>query len=172
MNKLKKKIKIISIQDNIILRTVEKRDLYLLRLWKNNNRNYFFYRDIISPEQQLEWFKNYLKRSEDYILIIVFKRRLIGCLGFRLLENNEIDIYNVILGKKEFGGMGIMSKSLKLLCSYIIDNFHKDISLKVLLNNYEAIKWYKKNNFVELYTKDNYTFMKLDLISFNQTEYS
>jgi RimJ/RimL family protein N-acetyltransferase len=168
----KKKIKIISLKDNIILRTAEKRDLELLRLWKNDNRSCFFYKDIITPEQQLEWFKSYLKRVNDYIIIITFKQKSMGCLGFRLLENNGIDIYNAILGKKEFGGKGIMGRSLKLLCSYIINNFHKEISLKVLSDNYNAINWYKKNGFIELYNEENYTFMKLDTVNFNHFEYN
>jgi RimJ/RimL family protein N-acetyltransferase len=168
----KRKIKIISSKDNIILRTAEKRDLELLRLWKNDNRNCFFYKNMITQEQQLEWFKSYLKRQNDYIIIIKFKQKLIGCLGFRLLKNNNIDIYNVILGKQKFGGKGIMSIALKLLCNYLITNYHEEISLKVLSDNPNAINWYKKNGFVELYNKEDYTLMKLDTVKINHPQYN
>jgi RimJ/RimL family protein N-acetyltransferase len=168
----KKEFEIISLKNDIVLRTINENDLELLRVWKNDNREYFFYKNIINPEEQVLWFKGYKNRKNDYILVILYEDNLIGCAGYRLIEDNQIDLYNIILSNKEFGGRGIMGESIRLLCSYILDNFAGEISLKVLAGNLKAIKWYNDNGFVELYDKENYTFMKLDTGNFSYLKYN
>lgn len=162
---------ILSSESKIVLYTVKRRDVELLRVWKNENRNSFFYNKVISPEEQLRWFKKYLYTEDDYIFIIKYKKHKIGCLGFRLI-GDLIDIYNVILGNKKFGAKGIMSKASRLMYSYILDNYDKEITLKVLLDNVKAKSWYINNGFIEVSKEDGFVIMKLDLDNFNYSKYS
>ncbi|OFW64980.1 MAG: hypothetical protein A2Z35_01625 [Actinobacteria bacterium RBG_19FT_COMBO_36_27] len=166
----KNKIKIKSYKNDIILGTIEKKDIELLRKWKNDNRKYFFHKKIINAEQQIKWYDNYLKNTKDYIFLVEYKGINVGCIGFRLIDDN-IDIYNVILGNKEFGGRGIMSRALKLMCSYIMDNYNKEITLKVLSKN-KARSWYLKNGFEEIGEEDSYVFMKLSINKFEYLKYN
>lgn len=161
---------ILSLKNKITLQTIGKEDIELLRKWKNENKDYFFYNKEISPSEQLEWFDSYLERKEDYIFIIDYKGIKIGCIGFRLV-NNQIDVYNVIQGDKRFSRQGLMSLALKLMCSYIIDNYNLNITLKVLTKNKIARAWYEKNGFSEKENKKNYVFMELFLNNFDYTEY-
>lgn len=170
MDKKKEKIIIKLIDEDITLYSIGHLDMELLRKWKNENKDYFFYNKEISPSEQLEWFEGYLERKEDYIFIIEYKGIKIGCIGFRV-SKNLVDVYNVILGNKKFSKKGLMSSALKLMCSYIIDKYNLNITLKVLAGNKVAIKWYRKNGFIEKSSKDNYIFMELILKNFDYTEY-
>ena len=167
---VKQKIKIKSDEDDVVLRTIEKKDIELLRKWKNDNREFFFHKKIINAEQQVKWYHFYLNNTDDYIFLVEYADSKIGCIGFRLIDN-VIDIYNVILGNKEFGGRGIMCRVLRLLCSYIMDIYNKEITLKVLSEN-KARLWYIQNGFIETGKGDDHIFMKLDINKFEYLKYN
>ena len=149
---------------DISLRTITEADLEILRQWKNTQRFSFFYQDIITPEQQRRWYQGYLARPDDYMFIVVHAGQAIGCIGYRLLEG-AIDIYNVILGDPAAGKRGWMSQALRLMCSYIIAHFTRDIIAQVLTTN-PAIGWYEKNNFFTRARHETHVEMKLDLVRF------
>lgn len=167
----KNKIKIISAEGDTNLRAINKEDIELLREWKNKNRKYFFHNKIISMKQQLGWFQSYQEAANDYIFLIEYNGLKIGCVGFRLI-NNVIDIYNVILGNKEFGGRGIMGSALRLMCSYIMDNYDMEITLRVLLDNDMARQWYMKNGFEETGRKEDHISMRLNINKFRYLKYN
>lgn len=153
--------KIIISQDNRIeLKPIDENDIEKIRVWKNDHRNLFFFKDMITPEDQKKWYAGYLTRENDIIFIISYKGNKIGCIAFRNLED-YIDIYNVILGEKQYGKKGLMGDALKILCNYLADKYNKEISLKVLSEN-PAKFWYEKNGFEPIYEQDDFIFMKLD----------
>jgi RimJ/RimL family protein N-acetyltransferase len=131
--------------NNVILRSIVQSDIEDLRIWKNDHRKYFFYQELIDSEQQKKWFSQYQKRKNDFMFMIQFKNCYVGCMGFRLL-NNYADIYNVILGRKEYLGKHIMSHALQMMISFILDKYSNNVTAKVLVTN-PAFKWYQKNNF-------------------------
>lgn len=130
---------------NLSLRSIEETDISLLRLWKNKNRKIFFHKSIISKKDQLEWYKGYTKREDDYIFIIEKSNVSVGCIGFRKLSDC-IDLYNLIIDSK-FKKCGYMREALNLLLPAIKKRY-KDfiISAKVLKTN-NASSWYLKNGF-------------------------
>jgi RimJ/RimL family protein N-acetyltransferase len=144
---------------DITLRAITEGDLENLRVWKNTHRFAFFYQEIITPEQQQEWFQNYLTRAHDYMFIVECADESIGCMGFRLIEQYA-DIYNVIRARADLG-KGAMSQALRLLCSFIAADFTRDIRARVLLTN-PARVWYRKNAFAEMASHDTYIEMQLD----------
>ncbi len=167
---IRQNFKILSLGNKITLWTISREDIELLRKWKNENKDYFFYSKEISSSEQLKWFDGYLERKEDYIFVIEYNGIKIGCIGFRVIDT-QIDIYNVILGDKRFGRQGLMSLALKLMCSYIINNYNLNITLKVLAENKIARVWYRKNGFIEKVSKNNYVFMELFLNNLDYIEY-
>jgi RimJ/RimL family protein N-acetyltransferase len=167
----KKRLKIISTGGDITLKSIGTEDIELLRNWKNQNRKYFFYKDVISPSQQREWFNSYVNNEKENIFIVEYEGNRVGCMGFRLMDD-VIDVYNVICGNKNFGGRGIMGRALRLMCSYIIDNHDREITLMVLLDNKKAIDWYVKNGFEETERKEDYIYMKLNINKFNHLIYN
>ncbi|MFA5014474.1 MAG: GNAT family N-acetyltransferase [Actinomycetota bacterium] len=165
----KKRIQLISHEGDITLRTIEKDDIESIRKWRNENREYFFYKKIIKAPQQLDWFQTYINSSE-YIFIVEHEGLKVGCIGYRFL-NDDIDVYNVILGNKKFRGKGIMSKALKLICSYIMDNYNKEITLMVVPKNNARI-FYLKNNFEEVRREEKFILMKLNINKFEYLKYN
>lgn len=166
---MKKDFSLIFEDAKVVLVSISSNDIEKIRIWKNEHRNSFFYNKIITSEEQIKWFENYLKRENDFIFVVSFKNKDIGCIAFREI-NRLIDIYNVILGDKSFGGKGLMSIANRLMCSFIMDNYNEEITVKVLKTN-PAIKWYLKNNFYETDIEDNYMLLKLDTIKFKKISY-
>ena len=155
--------------NGLILKAVTYEDIEILRRWKNENRQCFFYQDHISEKQQYSWFTDFSKRKDDFIFILKFIETNIGCIGFRLLDD-VIDIYNVIIGDKNFLSKGFMSIALQTLCSFIKDCYPNEITVRVLRNN-PAIAWYEKNYFKTCYVKEDHIGMKLDTERFRYIKY-
>lgn len=132
--------------DFLTLRAASEIDLEYLRQWKNDQREFFFHKDIITPEQQHIWFTKFQARNHDYMFIVDQKGKSIGCMGIRLIDE-AWDIYNVILGLPEYGKKGYMGKALQAMLTYskAVSNF--PITLQVLKAN-PAVTWYQKNGFV------------------------
>jgi len=144
----------------LILRSIYDKDLENMRKWKNENRRAFFYQKIINVKQQKVWFLNYLKDPFDYMFIIEYEGLQIGCIGFKL--NNKIaDIYNVIIGNREYKRKGLMSSSIKMLIDYITCSHAKEITVRVLKSNTSGQKFYIKNGFNISREIDNYVLLEL-----------
>jgi RimJ/RimL family protein N-acetyltransferase len=133
-------------------------ELDLIRIWKNNNSQYFFKKNIISSNDQIKWFKKYSDTENDFMFIIKFENKKIGTIGIREYEGNW-DIYNVILGEKEFGGKGFISEALNLIIEFAINKYNYDITARVLKSN-KNIKWYIENNFQIIDEKNEYYLIK------------
>ena len=167
MHKVKKKI--ISKEFEIYLLPATKDDLELLRIWKNKNKQSFFHKKNISKQEQIKWFEDFEKKDYGHIFIITYKGIKIGCIGFRIIEEN-LDIYNVILGDKKYGGNNLVGIAMQVLCSYLIDNYSYNINCKVLEDN-RARNWYKKNGFIDIEYCNDYVLMQLDKEDFKRIKY-
>lgn len=143
---MKQFLRVTSPSLTVELRSIDKRDLENLRVWKNNNREFFFHQSFISAEQQAVWFERYLLRDDDYMFMVTSSTHLIGCLAVRKLDD-VWDVYNVMLGDPASKGKGLMSCGLKLLIAFA-NSIASDlpITLKVLRKN-PATSWYLKNGF-------------------------
>lgn len=142
----------------VALRTITDCDLENLRLWKNAHRFAFFYQELITPPQQIQWFQGYLERVNDWMFIVQTEGQAIGCMGFRILDQYA-DIYNVI--RAHAHSPGAMGRALRLLCSFIAADFTRDIRARVLLTN-PARAWYQQNGFNEIVYYDTYVEIQLD----------
>jgi RimJ/RimL family protein N-acetyltransferase len=161
---MKEKFSVTCPQFGVLLRAITLADLENLREWKNTHRFSFFYQEIITPEQQARWFQDYLERANDYMFVTQWVGQPVGCMGFRILDQRA-DIYNVILGRPESGGKGLMSQAIRLLCSLIAADFTRDIGAHVLLTN-PARAWYQKNAFRETKFFETYVEVQLDWSQF------
>jgi len=157
---MKESFSLSSLELDAALRAITARDLEDLRAWKNAHRSGFFYQAIITSEQQVEWFQGYRERAHDWMFVVNHAGQAIGCMGLRLLDQHA-DIYNVILGRSESGGKGLMSQAIRLLCSFIAAEYTRDIGAQVLRSN-PARAWYQKNAFRETQSFDTYVEVELD----------
>jgi RimJ/RimL family protein N-acetyltransferase len=132
--------------NKLTFRSIEKRDIEVLRIWKNQHNEFFFYKKEITFEEQEQWFKDLNNRLHDHMFIVTAGEEYVGCIGARLYQEC-IDIYNVILGDKKYSGQKVMSTALYAIvafCNLIYRD--KPIRVRVLRNN-PAINWYKRIGF-------------------------
>lgn len=140
---------------DLYLRCVKSDDVELLRQWKNANRSSFFFSDIITKEMQQEWFVEYKERAHDFMLVVVVGEEVIGCMGFRLLED-KVDLYNIILGKKEYAGKGYMARALSFIIKECAVRYPLlPITVSVLKSN-PALDWYYRRGFEVSREYDDY----------------
>lgn len=131
---------------DVSVRSIVESDNENLRRWKNDHRGSFFFQAVISADDQKAWFRQYEQRDNDHMFVVEKNGEPVGCLGYRWLENGEADIYNVILGNKQFERQGVMSQALSLVTEHISKQSGATIGMKVLKSN-PAVAWYRKNGF-------------------------
>jgi hypothetical protein len=130
----------------LVLRSIEAGDQELLRAWKNANRQFFFFQQVIEPEMQRRWFAGYEQRPDDHMFMVMVDGVPAGCMAVRLLEDGTLDVYNVILGDEAFKGSGTMSRALRLMSGFALARYAAPLRLKVLKEN-PAVGWYLRNGF-------------------------
>lgn len=153
-------------EDNLSfsLRSVNEKDLEDLRIWKNQNKQFFFYQSDITVEQQQNWFEGFKKRPYDFMFIVeqTADTEAVGCMGFRLLEDeNTADVYNIMRGKQSDSNNFSISDAFQTMINYILTISDLPISCKVLTDN-PARNWYQRNYFEDSESINNYTLMKLN----------
>lgn len=158
---------ILAVQGNshLMLRAAAAADLEDLRQWKNDQREFFFYKNEISLDQQKIWYAAFQSRPLDLMFMTILDGQSFGCMGIRWLDN-AWDIYNVILGRPEFGGRGLMSQAFKTMLAHALSVKRSPIALQVLKHN-PAVKWYLKNQFVITAERDDHYAM---LFKFNSNQ--
>ena len=143
-----KEIFLTSSNDNrLIIRSISPQDIELLRVWKNDHRDSFFFKQIITAEMQKKWFQSYSKRNDDFMMVVLLDSEKIGCIGFRVIKDT-IDLYNVILGQKKFARRGYMANALKLVCREAMRRYPKIPIIVSVLKSNLALQWYLRRGFV------------------------
>ena len=69
----KNKIQIISMEKDMVLSSINRDDLELLRKWKNANRESFFHKEIITKSDQEKWYNKYASSENYYIFMILYE---------------------------------------------------------------------------------------------------
>jgi len=149
---------IVSEFPSLEMRAVNQSDMEHIRQWKNEQKQYFFSQEDISFDQQMQWYESFVKRPYDLMFIIVYDYKAIGCMGIRW-QDDHWDVYNVILGIKEFGRRGLMGKAFLSMLNYAAELKPALITLQVLKIN-PAVKWYLKHGFYITEKHESFFVMK------------
>jgi len=80
------------------------------------------------------------------MMIVQYDNEKIGCIGFRLISN-AVDIYNVILGHKEFAKKGYMAKALAVVCKEAMNRYPMIPIIASVLKTNPALQWYFRQGF-------------------------
>ena len=141
------------------LRGIGPEDLEDLRSWKNAHREAFFFKDSITPEAQRKWYEGYLERPNDCMFIVESGPLRAGCMAFRLEHDGAADFYNII-GSPEGRGQGLLKGGMMVLCSYVLVERSRRISLKVVSGN-AARGFYESCGFERAEERETYVLMRL-----------
>jgi hypothetical protein len=139
------------------------------------NRNSFFLKDEITPEQQSAWFAAFRKRENDRMFVVEQqvgnKWEKIGCMGFRLLTDEGcVDAYNIIRSQKIEPADFVFADPFRLMLAYAGSLYSLPIRCKVLTEN-PAVHWYERNGFAIVGEGDGYVLLELDKDSIKDLEF-
>jgi hypothetical protein len=148
------------------LRLAEESDKENLRVWKNQNKQFYFLKVDISPEQQAAWFKSYLARPDDHVYMVEEEANgrwvTVGVVAARLIANeNTIDLYNIMRGARTTADRTNMSEALQTLCHTIARSYPLPITCKVLSNN-PALGWYTRIGFVTVESRTDHNLLRFE----------
>jgi len=145
------------IGENIILRPVEKEDLELFNIWRNNidiKNQALMHPFPVTKELDEDWFNYTANDKSNRTVFFTIQDKDKKVLGYTFLNAinwiNRNCYFGIIIGDKDQRGKGIGKATLELIIDYA---FHKlnlnKITLEVLASNKAAIKLYKNIGFIE-----------------------
>lgn len=136
--------------DVITLRPLSAEDSERYRLLRNQERNRvcFFYSEIITPEAQRRWYRQYLTAADDYMFSVYDKEeRFLGGAALYHIEAGGAEFGRLLIDR-DAGGKGTGLRALLLLCGLAAQCFGLSLlHLEVYEDNLPARKTYEKAGF-------------------------
>ena len=137
-------------------------DTSLIVKWRNSPqvKENFIFRDDITPENHIEYYRKYIEtgKIEQFMIVEKATSSSIGCVYLRDIDyQNSRAEFGIFIGEDSCRGKGYGRESTLLLCSYGFEtlNLHK-IMLRVFPFNKSAIRMYESVGFKqEAYLKDD-----------------
>ncbi|MBJ8113726.1 GNAT family N-acetyltransferase [Bacillus cereus group sp. N6] len=159
-----------SIDKKISIRDIKKKDIESIRMWRNQAdiKQYFINTDMISKEQQRQWYTDYLKRKDDKMFMIQEHEHFKSIIGTTALYNINTPKKSAEFGRLMIGHIpaqrkGLGTQATILTCKYAFERLNiSEIYLYVLSHNIRAIELYKNIGFVPLNIQDNKIYMILN----------
>ena len=148
--------------ENIILRLLknDKSDYELLFKWYQQKEIYsYFEQRILSYDEIVKKYYPRTKLNAKVpVYIIEYNNKPIGIVQYQKIDEESKKIYNIydndsfevdiFIGELKNHNKGIGTKSVELICNYLINNKNaKIIVMCPLKSNYKAINCYKKAGF-------------------------
>ncbi len=130
----------------ISLKPLEKEDIELLRLLRNQEKEYFATHHEITKENQEIWYEKYLKKENDIMFKIVKKdtpKEFIGAIALYDIdwEKKISEFGRVVVDKKKAPEKGIGTEATKAVCLFGFDILKlKKIKGEILKSNERIIK--------------------------------
>lgn len=135
--------------DEIKFRKIMKKDLPILKKWRNSYYIWQFNTQFIllNMKNQEEWFSNLKINSNTKMYFVTIRKQPVAICGFIHIENKNADIA-IIIGDKKFRVKGFGTKILDKLLKLGFEKFHLHrIGAEVLENNTQSQKFFLKMNF-------------------------
>jgi diamine N-acetyltransferase len=157
--------------ERLRLRLLEERDLPLTRGWRNQEhvRRWFFHDERITPRQQRAWYAEYLRRDDDFVLIIEERGRTPRPIGQIALYHvdwtaRRAEFGRLMIGPPDACGKGLATEAARALLAAAPDRLSlEEVYLEVLARNARAIKVYAACGFRVVGRDDAVVRMSLSL---------
>jgi RimJ/RimL family protein N-acetyltransferase len=126
------------------LKKLEQEDIELVRKWRNSDRvrNKMVYKEFITREQQISWFKG-LNPQKDFYFLFFVSDIPIGLVNLKNVSSSEAE-YGVFVGEESFDGKGYAFAAVFLInhLAFMIMNLEKLVAT-ILDDNKPAIRFNK-----------------------------
>ncbi len=137
------------ISDRIKLRTIEQKDMELVRKWRNQYANNFGDAGFITKEQQRMFYEKYQESNTDKMFMIELKDGTpIGTIALYNISSPDrtADIGRVII-IDEYRGSGYAEEAVRMVCSIADDMRLYKTRVWAFLENLDAISVYSRCGF-------------------------
>jgi diamine N-acetyltransferase len=140
----------------IRLRLLEEADLAQTLAWRNQDhiRKWFFYSEVILPEQHRAWFNDYSQREDDFVFVIEQDTLQgywpVGQISLYHInwETKRGEYGRVMIGEADAAGKGLAREATQAVLSIGFEILGlKEIFLEVISTNVRAIRLYKSVGF-------------------------
>ncbi len=152
----------------MVIRPLKFSDLELTLIWRNKDRirNNFFNSKHLVIGEHLNWFKNYLKKEDDYIFIMVDKETKIpfGQLSIYNIDwkNKTAEFGRLMIGEDKFLGKGLSEEATKELIKFVFKDLKLNtLYLDVIKENEIALRVYEKCGFKIVKEAENFYRMEI-----------
>lgn len=165
-------------QYGIRLRRIEKKDLEIVRYWRNHPsiQKKMNFRGHITVDMQKKWFE-LIDNKFNYYFIIEYNEKKIGLINTKNIDNNLSGEGGVFIWDKNIDNeyVPVFASLCLLNAIYLVLEFSTVSTIQILSNNKEAIAFNKSLGYellpnqeeckVQLYklTKENYKSSTLKL---------
>lgn len=116
--------------------------------------------------QKISIMEMFLLKGGNFWVAVDEYDNVVGTIGAKSLENNEIEVKNVYV-KKDYRGCGISQEMYNILENYAIEKGTQSLVLGTYRKMERAIGFYYKNDFYEDFTRENedgVVYMKKSLV--------
>ena len=141
--------------ERLILRELRNDDIEQVRVWRNQLeiRTWFLHDDIISMEQQQEWYKRYREKPDDLMVMVEIKDTgtPIGSIALYNtdMERHRSEIGRIMIGNLEYTGKGYAREAMQCIIDAVFTHTPlEEIYLEVKGDNDSAIHLYKRCSFI------------------------
>ena len=148
--------------ERLRLMPLDKSQIETIRVWRNqeNISCWFCNQQVISAEQQQEWYQAYLKEDGNYIFIIQEKGsgKDIGMLSLYNFseDKKEAEFGRFLIGEASARGQHYGREALNMICEYAgVSMKLTRLVLEVFQDNQVAYRLYKECGFSEI-TKERW----------------
>ena len=158
---------------SVSLIKLEEKDLEKIRIWRNSDhiRQHMDYRQIITPEMQLNWFKN-LNNECNYFFVINYQNTSIGLIQIQDINwGTKTASSGLFIGEQKFQGSPIAYlASLPLLdLGFNLLGLNR-IFAKVSKKNSKALEYNQSLGFtIDHELDESFISMSMDSLRFQQT---
>lgn len=153
---------IMSNMNKVELIKVKSEDrVYFKKWWQDKELIGLTSRNLepLSDDDFEKYFKSMLNSKSNHYYMILFDSRVVGNVSLVKSSNGFCEV-QIVIGEKDFWGMGIGSLAIDNLLNTANEKRIKKIKLAVRPENKRAINLYKKFNFVEYRKTKEYIYMK------------
>lgn len=153
------------------LRPLSEADLPATLAWRNQDhiRQWFFFSDVLTPDQHAGWFAKYALKEDDYVFIIeettTDTPRPIGQVALYRIDRDqgEAEFGRIMIGNPDDNGKGFAREATTLIVQrFAFDHLGlRRVYLEVFAHNAPAIAVYEKAGFRRVSEADGQVVMEI-----------
>lgn len=150
----------------VLLRRMTREDTEKIIRWRNSEavRKQFLFRKPLTVAMHTEWIETKVEKGlvEQFIIVLPYENKEIGSVYFRDIDREKGRAeFGIFIGEEKESGKGYGSKAMELALLYAKEQMKiKEVLLRVLKENQNAIRVYEKNGFCVI--KDREEIVELD----------